>query len=97
MRFSRIMDVVEGVSQKSLTKTLRGLERDGLITRRVFAEVPPRVEYAITSLGPHEHAGFHHRRIRTELNVAERGFIGSERPWGFILFNRNKETPAEVI
>ncbi len=51
MRFSRIMDVVEGVSQKSLTKTLRGLERDGLITRRVFAEVPPRVEYAITSLG----------------------------------------------
>jgi DNA-binding HxlR family transcriptional regulator len=51
MRFSRIMDQVDGISQKSLTKTLRGLERDGLITREVFAEVPPRVEYTITTLG----------------------------------------------
>jgi DNA-binding HxlR family transcriptional regulator len=51
MRFSRVMEQVEGISQKSLTKTLRGLERDGLITRKVFAEVPPRVEYAITLLG----------------------------------------------
>ena len=51
MRFSRIMDQVDGISQKSLTKTLRGLERDGLITREVFAEVPPRVEYTITALG----------------------------------------------
>ena len=51
MRFSRIMEHVEGISQKSLTKTLRGLERDGLITRKVFAEVPPRVEYTITALG----------------------------------------------
>jgi DNA-binding HxlR family transcriptional regulator len=51
MRFSRIMENVAGISQKSLTKTLRGLERDGLVTRAVFAEVPPRVEYAITPLG----------------------------------------------
>jgi DNA-binding HxlR family transcriptional regulator len=51
MRFSRIMDQVEGISQKSLTKTLRELERNGLITRKVFAEVPPRVEYAITVFG----------------------------------------------
>jgi len=51
MRFSRIMENVAGISQKSLTKTLRGLERDGLVTREVFAEVPPRVEYAITPLG----------------------------------------------
>jgi DNA-binding HxlR family transcriptional regulator len=51
MRFSRVMEQVEGVSQKSLTKTLRSLERDGLVTREVFAEVPPRVEYAITPLG----------------------------------------------
>jgi DNA-binding HxlR family transcriptional regulator len=51
MRFSRIMDQVEGISQKSLTKTLRGMERDGLVTREVFAEVPPRVEYTITALG----------------------------------------------
>ena len=51
MRFSRVMEQVEGVSQKSLTKTLRALERDGFITRKVFAEVPPRVEYAITPIG----------------------------------------------
>ena len=51
MRFSRIMDQFEGISQKSLTKTLRALERDGLITREVFAEVPPRVEYTLTALG----------------------------------------------
>src|SRR6204780_2717459 len=51
MRFSRIMDQVESISQKSLTKTLRGLEREGLITRKVFAEVPPRVEYSMTALG----------------------------------------------
>jgi DNA-binding HxlR family transcriptional regulator len=48
MRFSRIAEQVEGVSQKMLTKTLRQLERDGLVTRRIFMEVPPRVEYALT-------------------------------------------------
>jgi DNA-binding HxlR family transcriptional regulator len=51
IRFSRVMEAVEGVSQKSLTKTLRQLERDGLVSRVVFPEVPPRVEYATTSLG----------------------------------------------
>lgn len=51
LRFTRVMEQVEGVSQKSLTKTLRALERDGLVTRQVFAEVPPRVEYTITALG----------------------------------------------
>jgi len=50
LRFSRVMEQVEGVSQKSLTKTLRQLERDGLVTRKMFAEVPPRVEYAITPI-----------------------------------------------
>lgn len=51
MRFSRVMEKVEDVSQKSLTKTLRQLERDGLVTRQVFPEVPPRVEYKATDLG----------------------------------------------
>ena len=51
MRFSRVREQVEGISQKSLTKTLRQLERYGLVTRTVFAEVPPRVEYKITDLG----------------------------------------------
>jgi len=50
LRFSRLLERVEGVSQKSLTKVLRQLERDGLVTRVIFAEVPPRVEYAITDI-----------------------------------------------
>ena len=50
-RFSRLMDRVEGVSQKSLTATLRHLERDGLVKRTVTVQVPIRVDYEATSLG----------------------------------------------
>ncbi len=51
MRFSRLRERLGDVSQKMLTKTLRQLERDGLVTRRVFPVVPPRVEYRLTPLG----------------------------------------------
>ena len=50
-RYSELAARIEGVSPKMLTQTLRGLERDGLISRAVFAEVPPRVEYDLTTLG----------------------------------------------
>jgi DNA-binding HxlR family transcriptional regulator len=51
LRFSELRRRIEGVSQKMLTQTLRGLERDGLVTRSVFPTVPVTVEYALTDLG----------------------------------------------
>ena len=50
-RFSDLRRLVDGISQRMLTVTLRGLERDGLVTRTVHPTVPPRVEYALTPLG----------------------------------------------
>jgi DNA-binding HxlR family transcriptional regulator len=50
-RFSELERAVPGISQRMLSVTLKSLERDGLVTREVFAQVPPRVEYEITDLG----------------------------------------------
>src|SRR5262249_13542764 len=51
LRFSRLLERVPNISQKMLTKTLRRLERDGLVARKVHAVVPPRVDYRLTRLG----------------------------------------------
>ena len=51
LRFAELRRAVDGISQKVLTKTLRGLERDGIVTRRIYASVPPKVEYSLTMLG----------------------------------------------
>ena len=50
-RFNELKKDLEGISQKVLTDSLRSMEADGLITRTVFPEVPPRVEYALSELG----------------------------------------------
>lgn len=50
-RFSELLREIDGISQRMLTVTLRGLERDGMLIRTVHAEVPPRVEYRLTEMG----------------------------------------------
>ncbi len=51
VRFTRLGELVGGISQKMLTKTVRQMERDGLVTRTVHPVIPPRVEYELTPLG----------------------------------------------
>jgi DNA-binding HxlR family transcriptional regulator len=51
LRFQELRRAVDGISQRMLTQTLRGLERDGLVERTVHAVIPPRVDYSLTVLG----------------------------------------------
>ncbi|AMA58617.1 winged helix-turn-helix transcriptional regulator [Bradyrhizobium sp. CCGE-LA001] len=50
-RFNELKRMINGISQRMLTLTLRGLERDGLVTRTIFPTLPPRVDYELTDLG----------------------------------------------
>ena len=50
-RFNELQKSIDGISQKALTEALRSMEADGIVNRKVFPEVPPRVEYSLTELG----------------------------------------------
>lgn len=78
-RFNDLKRDIGGISQRMLSLTLRGLERDGLVTRTVFATMPPRVDYALTGLGrslwePVEALGAWAHRHHPEIAAAQRRF-----------------------
>ena len=83
-RFSEIRRALGSISQRMLTLTLRGLERDGLVTRTVFPTIPPRVDYELTKLGrsllkPVNGLGLWARQNRAAIADARRRFDAVER------------------
>jgi DNA-binding HxlR family transcriptional regulator len=83
-RFSEIRRALGSISQRMLTLTLRGLERDGLVTRTVFPTIPPRVDYELTKLGrsllkPVSGLGLWARENRATIEDARRRFDAAER------------------
>ncbi len=77
-RFGELRREIGGVSQKMLTQTLKGLERDGIVSRTVYASVPPKVEYSLTDLG------------RTLVGILEAIRDWSEKNIEVVLKARNK-------
>src|SRR6202035_6086187 len=72
-RFSELEKMIPAISQRMLALTLRNLERDGLVTRELFPEVPPRVEYELTTLGRVTPDARHSGLGCTELAARKRG------------------------
>lgn len=82
-RFNELRRALGSISQRMLTLTLRGLERDGLVTRTVFPTVPPRVEYRLTKLGcsllePVSRLGLWARSNRMAIEGARRRYDAAE-------------------
>lgn len=70
-RFGAIRSMLDGISAKVLTDTLRTLEEDGILTRHAFDEMPPRVEYELTALGQTLHAPLDALRVWAEEHIPE--------------------------
>lgn len=84
-RFNQIRRALGSISQRMLTLTLRGLERDGLVTRTVFPTVPPRVDYELTALGrsllePVNALGAWARQNRSAIQAARARFDAAAKP-----------------
>lgn len=74
LRFSELMQSVQGISQRMLTMTLRHLERDGMLVRKLYPEVPPRVEYTLTARG----MGLH-KQVEALAHWAEKEWSAIEK------------------
>lgn len=70
-RFGELRRDIQGVSQKMLTQTLRSLERDGIVRREVYATVPPKVEYSLTTLGESLATTLDELRLWAERNIED--------------------------
>jgi len=84
-RFGELRREVSGISQKMLTQTLRGLERDGIVKRTIYASVPPKVEYRLTDLG------------RTLVNIFEEIRNWSENNIEDVLMARKSYDKEQVV
>ncbi len=80
MRFNELMRSLQGITQRVLTQQLRELEADGLVSRKIYPEVPPRVEYSLTKVG------------RTLLPVLEKLEEWARKHSGELIAARNKAT-----
>ena len=84
MRFNELRRALGSISQRMLTLTVRGLERDGLVTRTLFPTIPPRVDYELTKLGhslldPVSRLGLWARQNRSAIEAARRRFDAGEK------------------
>lgn len=88
LRYSELQASIPGISQRMLTVTLKALERDGLVTRTAYAEVPPRVEYDLTRLGRSlldavmtlaSWAASHHEEVAASRREHEMTGVGRDR------------------
>src|SRR5260370_40457955 len=84
MRFNELRRALGSISQRMLTLTVRGLERDGLVTRTLFPTIPPRVDYELTKLGhsllePVSRLGLWARQNRSAIEAARRRFDAAEQ------------------
>ncbi|WP_308736992.1 helix-turn-helix domain-containing protein [Microbacterium sp. MYb62] len=89
LRFTQLQRTIDGISHRMLTQTLRSLERDGLVTRTSYPEIPPRVEYAATPLGRSlsepviglvQWAADHHTQIRDARDAFDDEATPTDRP-----------------
>lgn len=94
LRYSDLQASIPGISQRMLTVTLKALERDGLLTRTAFPEVPPRVVYELTELGSSlldavlpmaAWAATHHEDVAASRAVHERSGVGREKAHGALV------------
>jgi DNA-binding HxlR family transcriptional regulator len=69
LRFNELKRRVSGITQKMLTQTLKGLERDGMVHRKIYASVPPKVEYTLTELGDSLTSVVHAIKTWAESNI----------------------------